>query len=203
MGTRHLIAIVQDGAPKVAQYGQWDGYPSGQGADIVGFLAGADLGAFKDYVRAARSVGREEANALRRAEFVRLGVTPNTHGLVPAQSAADVDRALPWCSRDFGAKVLPYILTAKGVPVLNSDWEFAEDSLWCEWAYVIDLDADTLEVYKGFQTEAHDSGRWAAGEPKPNVVAGADYYPVRLIATVPLAGITPESFKAALHSDDE
>lgn len=27
MGTRHLTAVVIDGDYKVAQYGQWDGYP--------------------------------------------------------------------------------------------------------------------------------------------------------------------------------
>ena len=31
MGTRHMIGVVKDGIPRIAQYGQWDGYPSGQG----------------------------------------------------------------------------------------------------------------------------------------------------------------------------
>lgn len=39
MGTRHLIEVVVDGQIKVAQYGQWDGYPSGQGVDVLKFLA--------------------------------------------------------------------------------------------------------------------------------------------------------------------
>lgn len=38
MGTRHLISVVLDGEYKIAQYGQWDGYPSGQGQAIVDFL---------------------------------------------------------------------------------------------------------------------------------------------------------------------
>ena len=38
MGTRHLTCVVKDGDYKVAQYGQWDGYPSGQGIDILTFL---------------------------------------------------------------------------------------------------------------------------------------------------------------------
>lgn len=29
MGTRHIIAVVADDEYKIAQYGQWDGYPSG------------------------------------------------------------------------------------------------------------------------------------------------------------------------------
>lgn len=31
--------------------------------------------------------------------------------------------------------------------------EFAADSLFCEWAYVIDLQKGTFEVYKGFNEE--------------------------------------------------
>lgn len=31
MGTRNPTAVVLDGEYKLAQYGQWDGFPSGQG----------------------------------------------------------------------------------------------------------------------------------------------------------------------------
>ena len=37
MGTRHLIAVMADGKYQVAQYGQWDGYPSGQGVSVLTF----------------------------------------------------------------------------------------------------------------------------------------------------------------------
>jgi hypothetical protein len=39
MGTRHLIAAKIDGVYKLAQYGQWDGYPDGQGVAVLDFLA--------------------------------------------------------------------------------------------------------------------------------------------------------------------
>lgn len=38
MGTRHLTCVVKNNEYKVAQYGQWDGYPSGQGVNILNFL---------------------------------------------------------------------------------------------------------------------------------------------------------------------
>lgn len=34
MGTRNLTAVYLDGQYKVAQYGQWDGYPEGRGGLI-------------------------------------------------------------------------------------------------------------------------------------------------------------------------
>ena len=38
MGTRHLICAISDDEYRIAQYGQWDGYPEGQGAAILEFL---------------------------------------------------------------------------------------------------------------------------------------------------------------------
>ena len=36
---------------------------------------------------------------------------------------------------------------------LNNEISFAADSLFCEWAWVIDLDAGTFEGFKGFNTD--------------------------------------------------
>lgn len=38
MGARNLTAVYLDGQYKVAQYGQWDGYPEGQGITVLTFL---------------------------------------------------------------------------------------------------------------------------------------------------------------------
>jgi hypothetical protein len=41
MGTRHLTVFgEEDGAEIVVMYGQWDGYPTGHGANLKEFLAG-------------------------------------------------------------------------------------------------------------------------------------------------------------------
>ena len=38
MGTRNLTMVIHKEEPKIAQYGQWDGYPSGQGSTALKFL---------------------------------------------------------------------------------------------------------------------------------------------------------------------
>ena len=44
MGTRNLTMVIdQQGEKKVAQYGQWDGYPSGVGLGVLSFLKDKDL----------------------------------------------------------------------------------------------------------------------------------------------------------------
>src|SRR4051812_8314171 len=40
MGTRHLTRVIVNGQCVISQYGQWDGYPTGQGHTIAKFLAG-------------------------------------------------------------------------------------------------------------------------------------------------------------------
>ena len=39
MGTRSLIKVISpSGEGKIIQYGQWDGYPEGVGAGLLGLL---------------------------------------------------------------------------------------------------------------------------------------------------------------------
>ena len=38
MGTRNLTCVVHKGKIRMAQYGQWDGYPQGLGKDIAKVL---------------------------------------------------------------------------------------------------------------------------------------------------------------------
>lgn len=161
----------------------------GRGKDITAFLAAADLDAFKAKVRAARAMSGADIHALRVEEYAKVGVTRDADGNLPQfvdyALAQRVDAALPWSSRDLGSKVLSYVMESPdGSPVCNNSWEFAKDSLFCEWAYVVDLDADTLEVYRGFQEAPHTDGRWASEEPAKG------YFPCRLVRTLPLAGLT-------------
>ncbi|NLA66727.1 MAG: hypothetical protein GX856_00490 [Gammaproteobacteria bacterium] len=136
MGTRHLIAVQHNGEYKIAQYGQWDGYPSGQGADVLDFLRRADLERFKaqvdktGWITDAELEDRwVEAGAVRGSETVTLEVSNRMRDLYPE------------LSRDTGAKVLDIVYKADGGLQLRNSIEFAQNSLFCEWAYVIDLDA--------------------------------------------------------------
>lgn len=72
--------------------------------------------------------------------------------------------------------------------------DFMKDSLFCEYAYVINLDDQVLEFYRGFQKEPHSNGRYGFySSIKPNA---SGYYPVALKGTVALDTKIKRNFKA-------
>lgn len=184
MGTRHLTCVVQDGTFKVAQYGQWDGYPSGQGETILKFLRSTDLGKFKQAVRDTKQLTEEDRRAAH-AEFA------SKEGWLTLDEAEKFKKKYPALSRDTGAQVLSLLPTS-----VFLDVEFAADGLFCEWAYVIDLDANTLEVYEGFKKETCEGRFKELDDP------ASEYRPVSLVKTYWLAALpTIEEFVEELEGD--
>ena len=185
MGTRHLTMVVLDGQTRVAQYGQWDGYPEGQGKKVLGFLANMDRQLFEQKVRASRFITDEEYNEA----WKKAGAT----GEWATQEQVDKFNAqFPALSRDHGAEILQFICVNNDGVVLKDSSSFGLESLFCEWAYVIDLDKNVLEFYRGFNTDpAADTGRFAALKtsdytPYETYDGKCAYHPVRLVKVYPL-----------------
>ena len=82
--------------------------------------------------------------------------------------------------------------------------DFINSSLFCEWGYIVNFDTQELEVYRGFQEERHDKGRYAAKEPtKPDTGSGIDYWPCALVATFPLTKKFPKYWAKKLEKQVE
>lgn len=184
MGTRHLTMVVLDGQTRVAQYGQWDGYPDGQGRTVLDFLAHMDRQLLEQKVRASRFITDEEYNEA----WKKTGAT----GDWATQEQADKFNAqFPALSRDHGADILQFICAHPDGVVLKDSSSFGLESLFCEWAYVIDLDKNVLEFYRGFNTDpAADVGRFAAlkaagYEPHKSYDGKCEYQPVQLVKVYP------------------
>lgn len=147
MGTRNLTAVFMDGEYKVAQYGQWDGYPEGQGAKCLVFLRDEmDEAKFREQLGKVRFGSEAEMDSL----FEKFGADPS--GSISMDNYAKFKKAYPELHRDTAAEILKMIQDGK-VRLLKNNLDFAADGLFCEWAYVIDLDKRTFEVYTGFHTE--------------------------------------------------
>ena len=161
MGTRNLTCVVLNDEYRVAQYGQWDGYPSGQGVNILEFLK-------TDFNKDEFIKNLEEWEVLTEEEIKEK---------YEGESIASL-------SRDVGSNILYAIQndTLKD-KVLFLSTEFAQDSLFCEWAYVLNLDTDELEVFQGFNTTPlSKSDRFYNSDFKAQETSdGSEYHPVKLL----------------------
>ena len=163
MGTRHNICVYSSGDLKLSQYGQWDGDPSGQGVIILSFL-------------------RDKLDAEKFLNNLNKAYEPKTDG--ECEKLFNKPATKPFVSRDTSAQILPMIQDFKGkkFPLVLGD-SFLADSLFCEWAYVIDFDANEFQVYKGFNKNPLQlSDRYFYLEDK----AEDGYHPVKLSKTYKL-----------------
>lgn len=173
MGTRNLTAVKINGEYKIAQYGQWDGYPSGQGKTILEFLnflqeQSGRLAQFKEKLSGCSFLTQEELEEIN----AKHGANWKTEG---------------WghLSRDHGANILSLVFKSDIGLKLNSELDFASDSLMCKYAYVIDFDAKQLEVYTGFNKKPPPIGeRFYSSVPDED-----GYYPVHLSASYDLLSL--------------
>lgn len=61
---------------------------------------------------------------------------------------------------------------------VTNDISFIRDSLYCEYAYLVNLDSRELEFWKGFQDTPTPDNRYGTSE-------NDGYYPCKLVATFP------------------
>lgn len=174
MGTRHLTVVQFEGAYRVAQYGQWDGYPEGQGATVLEFLQSWDRPTFEAKLRASTFLTDADLESIN-AEIKSLSPGVQWQSKWPA------------LTRDTGAKVLRLIHDSEPGIRLRNSIGFAGDSLFCEFAYVLDLDANTLEVYRGFRKEPLPECERFKDMPNPETSDG--YYPICLAAKYPISDL--------------
>jgi len=133
--------------------------------------------------------------------WLDFGININeNNGLVDWNKAREFDTIYPETSRDTGAKILDIILDSNKPLKLINSLDFVNDSLFCEWAYVIDFDKNTFEVYEGFNKEplSPDERFYSEDEIK-------EYYPVKHIKTFTLNNLptTNEEFYKELNLQEE
>jgi len=179
MGTRNLTAVKSNGEIKVAQYGQWDGYPAGVGQDIVNFLIGGiDLDTLRERLEMVEFISEGELKDL----WTECGADPDSN-MVNMEVSNNFKTEYPELHRDCsGGDVLSIIYNNEDCrPIkLQDSMDFGADGLYCEWAYLLDLDKNELIVNEGFITEEHSKGEWAGKDPY-EAHDGTKYYPVKPI----------------------
>lgn len=179
MGTRGLLVVVKDGAFKVAQYMQFDSYPEGVGSATFNFIKNEMTPQFRYKVDLVKELSDSEVED----RWKQAGADGS--GLVSMDVVERFNVSNAHLDRSFGAKILSYIQNAD-LPEVYLSTSFAADSLFCEWAYVIDLDNDILEVYKGFnKIPLLSDERFKSFDS----LSRDEYYPVRLVTKTPFSEI--------------
>ena len=194
MGTRHLIVVVKDNEYKVAQYGQWDGYPEGQGLKVLNFLKENDIDKFRNQVAKCKFI---EDDTFYEKIHKELDINPKD-GFITYEESERFKAHYPQLDRDMGADILNYIMDNDDI-ILQNCIDFANDSLFCEWGYIIDLDKNTFEVYEGFnKNPLSDNERFYNHSNKGE----NGYHPIRHIISFDLASLpTKENFLS--HFDED
>ena len=123
MGTRNLTKVINKaGQVVVAQYGQWDGYPSGQGVTAL------------YHAHNAKGI---ESN-LSKCYFASQEELDNINSIIEASKKPIVE-TYPTLSRDTCADILGYVAFAtQNIPLVNHS-DFENDTLMCEGVYTIDF----------------------------------------------------------------
>lgn len=118
MGTRHYQTVIdKKGVTKVAQYGQWNGYPNGQGKDILTYLKSGNLEAYQKHLDALREPTKKECKV--------IDADPNWN------------KTYPYLSRDCGSKI--HQMIEEGIVKFVGLMDTEEADKWCEGFYTIDF----------------------------------------------------------------
>lgn len=200
MGTRNLTMVIKKEKPVVAQYGQWDGYPSGSGVTILDFLRNTNLDDFSKQLDKCRFPNDDDK--LKMEIFLESIVS--TNGMLNGEQADKYNKEYPFYSRNHGAGILELIRDAEEKEILLYDQSaFAADSLFCEWAYVIDLDNMKLECYEGFNKSKVDPDQRFADLPLEKG-PDSEYQHVRLVKIFDINQLpTDEEFLEILEPQEE
>lgn len=202
MGTRNLTIIHASNSYPVAKYCQWDGYPEGQGHALLSILRTADFDSLRSKALACKKSDEEHfKTALQES-------CGNPSGMLSLDESQRFKDAFPELHRDTGAEIVRMILESDAPLTIPHEFDFAADSLFCEWAYVVDLDSMRFEVFKGFNTQPlGPDDRFAFLESeidtKPNH-SGETYHPVWLVHSFDLNDLpSDEDFISILVNGDE
>lgn len=148
MGTRGLFVVIANDEIKCANYQQEDIYPGCYGSHVLLFAKTRNLAYFKEKVLKCSWITSEEV----QEAWFSCGADRETKKF-DEKALKMFQRVYPYLHHETGYKVLDCILERSIDLKLKNDIDFAANSIHCEWVYVLDLDENTFETYKGFNQE--------------------------------------------------
>ena len=190
MGTRNLTVVVKNDKVVVAQYGQWDGYPDAAGLGILKILSedldGLILGV-SNCIEADEGI---HDSMMKHAEE-KVGVNTAPEGFISGDISDALAELYPEQHRNTGYTILKLIADSRTPIYVSKRFDFAADTLFCEWAYVIDLDNGKFETHSG------------SGNGEQGIFARLGENTVSMIASFDLDNLpSDEQFMLAFDPED-
>lgn len=163
MPTRYLTVVVKDGNTAIAQYGHFDGYPSGKGKEILETLR----------CDTAQYIAKQLHRCVLLSDAEYRSYFKNH--MLDEDALAEAHPNFWW---EDGAALLKVLLETDLQLTIYSDYSFGYDSIQCEWAYVVDYDKQVFEIYKGWNQHplAPNDRFYYNGYQRDG------FYPVRMVA---------------------
>ncbi len=174
MATGGAWGFIKNGTEKIT-YNHSDSYPSGLGATILKFVAETPIEKMTEVADRIILVSNEKRPTPEQIEACRKWLDKGVSERKPED----------WYCLLRGSQGDPKAYLEDGLRYMIDSESFLQDSLFCEWAYIINLDTKMLEVYKGYNKNPDAPGRYARkrvkNEGKCWGVALIDEVPIELI----------------------
>lgn len=174
MSTRGLWGFRKNGN-SIAVYRHWDSYPEGLGAEFTGFLKKNKNKLDRVFGNIEVVDGNSKPTDMQKAYCTEMGWC-NTN----VSSRSDTDWYCLLRETQDPEKWQEAIDSGNLVYVDNQI-DFIKDSLFCEFAYIYDVDNEVLEYYMGFQHEPQEENPYGCTPDED------DYYPSRLMGKLRMA----------------
>ena len=162
MGTRGTYGFREDGTDKLT-YNHFDSYPDGLGDVMIEFIKASTDEQFKQYAEEMIMVDSETLASPAQIESCKHYFDES----VGNQQITEWYGLL----RKAQGEPMEY---SKGLHFMIDNSDFVEDSLFCEYGYIINVDEGVLEFYEGFNKNPDVDGRYAACEPNTSGYVGIE-----------------------------
>lgn len=188
MGTRGAYGFRMGGKDKVT-YNHFDSYPSGLGSQVVNFIYVTPDDVLVDMFNKIQLVNEDtQATLEQQQECKEFSVAE-----VGSRDSSNWYCLLHLAQGELNVyHKIPYMLDYS---------DFLLDGLFCEWAYIINLDDMTLEVYQGREYNLQTCmGRYAVPGMKrdekqhSNSQEYRNFYCVSLLSAIPIENIRSSEF---------
>ena len=173
MSTRGLYGI-RKGEVDKCTYNHCDSYPDGLGRDILQFCATHSEQQISDLYNLIELFNTNVPPTEEQKAMCKINGYVNLN--VSSQSDSD------WYC-------------------LLRDCKFIKDSLFCEYAYIINLDTHVLEFWRGFQTKPNHNNRYGFNISSQGV--GYTYYPCNLIWEIKLLDINLQNINTIVDEMED